>query len=180
MDHESFDVLARTVMTNLGTRRGALRVLAGGVFGGVAAHLGLDEQAAAKVKRHGRRPAGHKPDGQAQAAGKKHKRKHKRNERNKPAPPSSCGPGFRPCSNGSCVADKPGVCCLDEEFCPGGRCRASNECCQGDRLCSGTTTCVGPNECCPAEKKCGDGNCYPQDSCCPEETNCGGGLCLAP
>ncbi|MFN8660526.1 MAG: hypothetical protein U0075_01455 [Thermomicrobiales bacterium] len=127
MDHESFDVLARTVMTNLGTRRGALRVLAGGVFGGVAAHLGLDEQAAAKVKRHGRRPAGHKPDGQAQAASKKHKSKHKHKDRDKDKPRDEiCDSGKAKCPDGSCTPI--GECCPGSQRCSDGLCHTESCC----------------------------------------------------
>lgn len=180
MDHETFDSLTRFAAADGGTRRGLLRLLAGSALGSVAARLGLSDDATAKTKRHGKRRHDHQPARQVQAAAKKRKNKNKDKRKDKDKPPTTCKPGSRPCSNGNCIADLPHMCCMDEEFCPGGGCRAKNECCSGDRQCYGTTTCVKPNECCPAEKKCGDGECYPQDGCCPGQKNCGGGVCVAP
>jgi hypothetical protein len=51
MDHRDFDALTRSALAAGGSRRALLRLLAGSALGGVAARLGLAEDAAAKAKR---------------------------------------------------------------------------------------------------------------------------------
>ncbi len=191
MEQETFDALTRSAVTGGSPRRGLLRLLAGSALAGVTARLGMAEQAAAKSKHRGKGHDDHKPSGKVQAAGKKHKNKgndkHNKKDRDKPSPPSACAQGFRRCSNGSCVADKPGICCLGEEFCPGGGCRPKNGCCPGQTDCGGGV-CVGPNECCPLQPVC-DGceeavcvgsNWECQSTCMYEDSVCCNGECVLP
>jgi hypothetical protein len=175
MDHGQFDELTRNVVVNLGARRTLLRFLAGSALGGMAAQLGLSEEAAAKRKRHGKGHEDRKRPGKVHAAGKKHKRKGKRKGKDQPTQPNSCGPGFRPCSGGTCVADKPGICCIDEEFCPGGGCRPQDGCCSEQQNCGGGI-CVNSNECCPLKplcEECEEAVCINGDWEC--RTTCAGG-----
>lgn len=189
MDHGQFDELTRTVLVDAGGRRALLRALAGSALGGVAARLGLAEQAVAKAKHHGHKQHGHKPAGQVQAAGKKHKSNHKNKTKNKgkgkDKPPGPCPNGLRRCKDGTCMADKPGVCCADEEFCPGGGCRARGGCCPGETPCGGGV-CAKAGECCllkPVcdgceEATCVGGNWECQSTCLYEGSTCCNGQCM--
>jgi hypothetical protein len=51
MDHDGFEALTRAAASEGATRRRVLRLLTGGMLGGVAARLGLAEDAAARHKR---------------------------------------------------------------------------------------------------------------------------------
>ena len=50
MDQRTFDALTRSLVTEEGTRRGLLGLLAGSALSSVAGRLGLTEVAAAKAK----------------------------------------------------------------------------------------------------------------------------------
>jgi hypothetical protein len=179
MEIDRFDALTRALSTT-DSRRRTLRALGATLLSGVAATLGLGE--GTEAKKHGKRHKDSKQSGHVQAAGKhhkKHKHKDKHKDKHKPEKPRQCSPGFRLCSNGSCMADKPGICCSDEEFCPGGRCRPKNGCCPDDKPCD-DGSCVSQDVCCPGNRPCPDGGCALPGNCCGGEKQCiKGGQCYS-
>src|SRR5215208_3458769 len=52
MDQTTFDALTRSVVSEAGTRRAVVRLLAGTVLGALTSRLGPTADAAAKAKRH--------------------------------------------------------------------------------------------------------------------------------
>jgi hypothetical protein len=104
MDHRNFDALTRAAMAEGGTRRALLRLLAGGALAGVAARLGLTEDAAAKSRKHKQAKGKQQRTaeaqrhgyGQLQAEGKRKKKRKKK----RPTSPGSAAfacPGAARC-----------------------------------------------------------------------------------
>jgi hypothetical protein len=170
MDHRAFDALTRMFSGGAGPRRAVVRLLAGSAFAGLAARLGQGEAAQAKSKKHEKRHGDKEQPGHLHAAGKKD-RKRKKKDKHKPR--GICDNGRPKCPDGSCVPV--GECCPGRVRCDDGFCHAG--CCPGYRLCPGGGQCVKEGECCLYEKECDDGTCVSQDECCPGYWECPGGGC---
>jgi hypothetical protein len=198
MDHGRFDTLAR-LMDGAGSRRAAMRFLAGGALGGLAARLGWAEAAAAKKPT--RRRGDQKRRGAAKRGGKGKKRgrkqdKHRDQQSSGVGDVEGCGltceaNGGRCCPDGSCAAG--GKCCPGENACPDGTCLPADVCCpdaerppcgacdvtaciEGEWRCQSSVPCEGgsPNPwTCQCE--CPSGSVLLADgaTCCPEARACG-------
>lgn len=195
MDHGAFDALTRTLVAGAGCRRAAVRLLAGGVFSGLTAHICTDERADAKRKRRDQHGDRDQPD-HVQAAGKKHKKKGKKKDKKKdkdkekpeipPLPPgcqdcSEC----EMCQDDACVPDPAlnGVHCGDPSagdcrFCWDGQCLSAcidpeAICCQGECLPPCENGC-NINSYCSACNKAPEGKAY-----CPGQNRCVSSSCPA-
>jgi hypothetical protein len=201
MEMDRFDALTRTLSTADASRRQALRALGSlllsGTLGGVAARLGLAEDAVArpkkrhkaKAKRHHKPQAERKGRERLQAAGKHHK-KHKNKHHDKPKDPPPLPPGCQHCNecqmcqDGACVPDPDlgGVPCLESgatcSYCQSGTCTATDIPPCEDGLCARR------GYCCPGEKYCPDHEsplgyaCVGESDCCPGQKKCADGTCI--
>jgi hypothetical protein len=180
VDHNHFDELARTVVHETGNRRAIFRFLTGSALGGVAARLGLAEDADAKANKHKakqKRTSGRdrQAQGQLQSEGKRKGKKRKK-------------PVLKPLCAFSDCDDRGGTCC------PVQSCAAAGACCPGQKKCPGYDECFAAEDCCPNAvpplceacdkvvcqngglvckpradwKPCSDGSCVPNDTCCPD------------
>ena len=176
MDDGHFDEVARSLAGGGETRRGLLRLVAGGVLGGATARLGLAVAAEAKPGKHRRRQGAAKRHVALQAEGKRKKKRRKN-----PPKPQLCDPlcaedGGRCCAGAGCVFDE--QCCPGEKPCDDGSCVGLRDCCPGEDPCR-DGSCPAPGKCCPDLYQCGDGSCIdPLDQCCPEQRRCGNGECI--
>jgi hypothetical protein len=195
MDRNHFDELARSMASQTGTRRVALRLLAGGALGTLAARLSFDDDAEAKPKRTSR------PAKQTEHLQSEGKRKGKKPGKKKPKPrpqecysDAACGACER-CIGGRCLELIPpcdandcreafcnpatnswecrGTCQSQEAVCCQGVCYAP---CSGGRPLDPETCQCG---CLPEEWQCADGSCVAADQCCPHEKRCGNGACIS-
>jgi hypothetical protein len=161
MDDFHFDEVARSLAGGGETRRGLLRLVAGGVLGGVTSRLGLAAGAAAKSGKHRRQRQGAANRNEAlQAEGKRKKCKKRK--------PQLCDPYCE---------EEGGRCC------PGVGCVVDEQCCPGEKTCD-DGSCVDPlDQCCPDQKRCGNGECVARDECCPDasrppcSSQCGDVVC---
>lgn len=188
MDHGAFDALTRALAAETESRRGALRLLAGGTLGGLLASLDLGDTAA---KKHGRRHDDQKRSDKLHTAGKKQKKrqKHKGKDKekpNKPGPEPSCNPEDRQCyATTTCVG--PNECCPGETRCADGECYPESVCCPEQKTCT-SGACVAMNECCHPrpvcddceEAVCVDGTWDCRSVCHYRESICCQGECLLP
>lgn len=195
MDRNHFDELARSMASETGARRAALRLLAGGALGMLAARFSFDEDAEAKPKRKSR-PAKQKEKMQSEG-----KRKGKKPGKKKPKPKpqecysdAACGACER-CIGGRCLELIPPCDANDcrEAFCNPAtnswECRGSCQsqeavCCQGVCYapCSGGRP-LDPETCqcgcLPEEWQCADKSCVATGQCCDGERRCPGGVCVS-
>jgi hypothetical protein len=176
MDDFHFDEVARSLAGGGETRRGLLRLVAGGVLGGVTSRLGLAAGAEAKSSKHRRQRQGAANRNEALQAEGKRKKKHKKRK------PQLCDPyceeeGGRCCPGAGCVFDE--QCCPGEKTCGNGSCVGLRACCPDEPPC-GDGSCPAPGRCCPEKYQCADGSCVdPLDQCCPDQKRCGNGECVA-
>src|SRR5215212_3852748 len=184
MDQTTFDALTRSVVSEAGTRRAVVRLLAGTVLGALTAHLSPAEGAAGKAKRHSAKAKsahqepGHrspKRRGQAdphqnaargvQSEGKhkgKDKGKHHKQTPQDPTPLPPLPPGCEGCNecqmcqDGACVPDSAlaGVPCLGS----GATCSHCllGVCTANEQLPCPDGICVRRGQCCSGEKYCSD------------------------
>ena len=153
MDHGRFETLA-WLMGGDGTRRAAMRFLAGGALGGLAVRLGLAEDAAAqKAKRQ--RLADHQLHGAPKREGKG-KRKGKGKKRGRKQDKNRCS---------------------GETLCPSLGCIGPDRCCPDSERTCGAGVCVPLGQCCPGENACPDGTCVAADVCCPDAVRPPCGAC---
>jgi hypothetical protein len=115
MDERDVDALARLVAGSE-SRRAALRLLAGGALGGLAARLGLAEGAAARPKKqHKRRPEPKSRETLRTEGKRKGKGKGKKAGKKKPRPAAECTsdtdcPACDRCEGGTCQAGLNALC----------------------------------------------------------------------
>ena len=168
MDQEHFDDLTRTLADAGETRRAAVRLLAGGMLGSLAAWLGMADAAEAKAKpkkpkgksrRKRKSQSERKMHGSLLAQGKG-KGKRKKPTRKSPAPPPPSPlpplpPGCESCNE--CQMCQDGACVPDPAL-GGVPCQGSgphcNYCLNG--LCIATE-----------QRPCDDGFCVHRGQCCP-------------
>jgi hypothetical protein len=172
------------------TRRGVLRLLAGGALGSLTAPFGLAAAAAAKTPKRKRRTKG-ASQGEVQAEGKrKGKPGKKRKGKKKKCP--ACG-ACQVCRNGRCEEQIAPLCgpgqevvCVNHrdlrcvatcdtrgERCDNGSCPDLGQCCPEEYQCD-DGTCVDPlEECCPRQQRCANGECIDEDAQCPGPPQCG-------
>jgi hypothetical protein len=148
MDERDVDALARLVAGSE-SRRAALRLLAGGALGGLAARLGLAEGAAARPKKqHKRRPESKSRETLQTEGKRKGKGKGKKAGKKRPQPPQPqpepCGPGEHRCGPGPCIPIN--QCCSNQKRCDDGSCVAEDGCCLGLKRCD--DACIPADECC--------------------------------
>jgi hypothetical protein len=175
MEHGHFDDIARSTVDGA-TRRGLLRLLAGGALGAMTTRFGGAEEAAAKKKRK-KKGARCMSVRQACAGGR------------------CCGSltcGDNGCAgNAVCYQNEGGACsgdcdCASDLLCserkgdtcqncsyPETPCTFTAECCLKDSIC-GYNGCVAEATCCQWEI---GSICYDDCDCC-EELGCFGGYCL--
>lgn len=187
MDYESFDALVRTAMADTKARRGIVRLLVGSALGGVAARMGvLDEAEADRKRKHTsararkrRHSASQDAGGAVQAQGK-HKKKHHRKSKDKKEP-EPCPEGQGRCPDGTCLDWD--ACCPDavpplctgcqEEVCEAGQlvCRskcqlADSVCCNGECYLPCTNGCQISDDCSNCKSApAGKTYCAAQDRC---------------
>src|SRR5688572_30445408 len=94
MDERHVDALARSIAGGT-TRWAALRLLAGGALGGLAARLGLAGIAEAKTRRRAEQDRQGKLQVEGKGKGKNGKKGKKK--------PKRCGPGEHRCGPGPCI-----------------------------------------------------------------------------
>jgi hypothetical protein len=200
MDHGHFDDLTRSVASGAGTRRAALRLMAGVTLGGFMDRFGLTDDAAAKAKKpksKAKTKAKRKSQAERQRPGPLQAEKKGKSKKGKKKPPAPLPPGCQSCNecqlcrNGACAPDPAldGVRCLGSgaacgycsggvgtatarQPCADGVCPRYGECCPDKHPCS-DGTCIPAGQCCEDEFKCPpDGPCVAQDQCCPGEQRC--------
>ena len=139
MDADRFDILTRA-LGEMPSRRGALRLLAGSVFGAVLAPLaGLAETAAHNKLRKCRKIADKDKLRRCRKKAKKHNRRHA-NQRCVPA----CPAGQDCLANGSCAIP----CTGSPTDCPSPTCFCGDPSTEGPRYCSlGNTFCEAHTTC---------------------------------
>jgi hypothetical protein len=179
MDDCHVDRVARALAGAGETRRGVLRLLAGGALGLLAARLGLAGDAEAKKqkrkpeRRLERKRSEAKPQGGLHAEGKRRGKKGKKKPKDPPPLPPECRDctECQMCQDRICVPDSAldGVRCLGSgagcDYCQAGQCVAS------DRQPCEDGVCPRAGECCPGKRQCGD-QCVPADQCCEDEFKC--------
>ena len=150
MDGNYFDDIGRA-MAERGSRRDALRVLAGGLLAALAPEAAAGKGKRGKKKGKPRNSCGERCGGRCVA---KCPDVMKRN-------PSTC----------QCE-------CPGEMIGCGQVCVAADRCCPGEKSCGGG--CIRDRDCCPlTEKACPNGVCVPKDACCPiVEEECGAECCV--
>ena len=191
MDDGLFDVLTRSVVSDAGTRRAALRLLAGGACGAVAGRLGFHDAADAKRKRKKKKKntqtcGGSSPIQCPPPVG---------------APDEICYPAGTHCcgsalGGGACyvghdccppsVAYPGGSCALEDEVCcsaaaGGGSCPLSSPICcppnllepEGSCIPTGNTCCSFGGYCAANETCCPPSPAYPYGSCALPGRSCG-------
>lgn len=166
MDEKRFDDFTRAASA-VGTRRGAVRAIAGGLIAAIVP---------------------------AAAAGKSRRNKHKRGEsgdRKKPRQGPTrprCEKGETLCG-GACLDRCPNGRVRDRHTCEcrcvGRPCRDGKVfdpltcecvCPDGMKDCGGA--CIGADRCCPGERQCSSGGCVPAGACCHDERQCANGRCV--
>jgi hypothetical protein len=163
MDEHRFDDIARAASA-IGSRRAALRAIAGGILAAV-----LPAAAAGKKGRHG------------------HDRADARRPRQGPSRPRCekgeilCGGAcLGPCENGqrrdrrTCECRCTGRPCRDGKVFDPITCDCV--CPDGMKECDGS--CVGADRCCAGERQCSSGGCVPAGACCHDERQCANGRCV--
>jgi hypothetical protein len=160
MDHGHVDALTRSVASRLATRRGLLRLLAGGALGGLVARLGLAETGAAQPK---------KPKAKAKPQPRRHQTERKartdRKRRHDAVSAQDCDPQTQCCNPDFSV-----YCGLQRGL--PACCQNGSRCCpQGDHFicCQTETYCCGNSICCFPDRACVNNTC---SQCAAGETTC--------
>ena len=151
MNRTRCDTLARSTASGLRTRRGLLRVLAGGAFAGVAGRVGVGDVATAKRKR---KKKSHAPQG--------------------------CG-GDYPVQCPPTAEDPQDICFPSGTVCcgsalGGGACYAGQACCPPSLDYPSGSCAQADEHCCPADA--GGGSCpLTHPTCCPPTEDSPSGFC---
>jgi hypothetical protein len=137
MDDVHLDRIARSLAAGGGTRRAALRVLAGSLFSGMVTRFELANGVEATAKRQRRaerqRPASPHTEGKGKKNHKKKSsnKKSDKKKRKRQSPqicPHDCAEtGGKCCPDGSCVSQA--LCCPGEQMCANGTCQPRSQCC---------------------------------------------------